>query len=93
MGSQKEQGQRTGAGVGPNDGTGVGNVDAAGAKTAADFFCHPLGIFQTITVANENSLVFWVNGGLLHFVHQRPEGSPAAPCLGDIHQMAGIVHV
>jgi hypothetical protein len=93
MESQKEQGQRTGAGVGPNDGTGVGNVDAAGAKTAADFFCHPLGIFQTITVANENSLVFWVNGGLLHFVHQRPEGSPAAPCLGDIHQMAGIVHV
>ena len=52
MESQKEQGQRTGAGVGPNDGTGVGNVDAAGAKTAADFFCHPLGIFQTITGTN-----------------------------------------
>ena len=87
--------QRHGAGAGmvSDDRPHIIDVDVFDTQTAAHLIGHKPGVLQTVAMADEHSLVFRVNGGFRHFVHQRRQGRFAAPRLADGDQAALIIYV
>lgn len=91
--SEEEQGQCAGAGVRADDRADVVDLDARDVQAAADLLRQEFRVCKAVTVADEDGLLFRLNGASLHAVDQREDGVFAAAGLRDVDEVAFVVHM
>ena len=86
--AHKEQRQHAGTCVGADDGTHMIDMDMPDTVGFFQHLCQIVGILHTVAVGDEHGLIVKSLAQLGDLFGQCVNGCLAAPCLGDVDQMA-----